>query len=92
MTEILVQSNFAGAKRKIDCIDLPAENPSLVSCLTALEEVMEVKVVNVDLGEIYPDIIVTVNGMDSNFFPEMLATKLNEGDMLGISFIAMGGG
>lgn len=92
MTEISVQSNFAGTKRKINSINLAEKNPSLISCLTALEEAMQIKLVNTELGEIYPDIIVTLNGEDSNFLPEMLATKLSEGDMLGISFIAMGGG
>jgi hypothetical protein len=92
MTEISVQSNFAATKRKINSIDLPEKDPSLMSCLTALEEVMQVKLVNAELGEIYPDIIVTVDGVDSNFLPDRLATKLSEGDTLGISFIAMGGG
>ena len=79
MTEVTVRSNFAVTKRKIDRIALEGKHPDLVSCLTALEELMEVKLVNGELGEIYPDIAVTVNGVDSNFLTEMLSTKLSEG-------------
>lgn len=92
MTTISVRSTFAVTKRKIEKIDLPEKNPSLVSCLTALENVTQGKFVNAELGELYPEIMVTVNGLDSNFLPEGLATKLGEGDMLEISFVFLGGG
>lgn len=48
--------------------------------------------VNAEFGELYPEITVTVNGVDSNFLPEGFATKLGEGNMLEISFTFPGGG
>ena len=92
MTRISVRSNFAATRQKIDHIDLPEKNPSLMSCLTVLEELIHVKMVNAQLDELYPDIEVTVNGVDCGFLPQRLATRLSEGDILGISFIALGGG
>ncbi len=92
MIKISVKSNFTGTKLKTDSILLEDENPGLMSALVAIESVMQVKLVNVELGEIYPDITVTVNDVDSNFLAERLATRLSEGDILGISFITMGGG
>ncbi len=92
MIKISVKSNFTGTKLKTDSILLEDENPGLMSALVAIESVMQVKLVNVELGEIYPDITVTVNDVDSNFLPERLATRLREGDILGVSFITMGGG
>ncbi|MGB6065092.1 MAG: hypothetical protein WBG50_09800 [Desulfomonilaceae bacterium] len=92
MIKISVKSNFTGTKLKTDSILLEDENPGLMSALVAIESVMQVKLVNVELGEIYPDITVTVNDVDSNFLPERLATRLSEGDILGVSFITMGGG
>ncbi len=92
MIKISVKSNFTGTKLKTDSILLEDENPNLMSGLAAIESVMQVKLVNAELEEIYPDIAVTVNGVDSNFLPGKLAAGLNEGDILGISFITMGGG
>ena len=92
MIKISVRSNFAGTKKKTEGILLEEKNSNLMSGLSAVEADIKVKLVNADLGEIYPDIEVTVNGVDSNFLPEKLATKLKEGDILGISFITMGGG
>jgi hypothetical protein len=92
MTKIHVRSNFAGSTKKVDSVSLGDDNSKLISCLTELENLMKIKIVNYDLGEIYPDIEVTLNGVESNFLPERLLTKLGEGDILGISFITMGGG
>jgi molybdopterin converting factor small subunit len=92
MIKISVRSNFAGMKRKTGDLLLQEENSNLMSALSAIEADIKVKLVNTDLGEIYPDIEVTVNGVDSNFLPEKLSTKLKESDTLGISFITMGGG
>ena len=92
MTRISVHSNFAPIKRKIDSVLLDEETSNLISGLAAVEAATKIKLVDADLGEVYPDITVTVNGVDSNFLPEMLATKLSDGDILGISFITLGGG
>jgi|GEM_PF-1193589 len=92
MTKISVRSNFVPTKRKVESVLLDDENSNLMACLTAIEKAVQVKLVNAELGEIYPDIEVTVNGVDSNFLPKKLATKLSDGDALGISFITMGGG
>lgn len=92
MIKVSVRSNFAGTKRKTENLLLEEDNSNLMSGLSAIEAEIEVKLVNADLSEIYPDIEVTVNGVDSNFLPDKLATKLYEGDILGISFITMGGG
>lgn len=92
MIKVSVRSNFAGTKRKTENLLLEEDNSNLMSGLSAIEAEIRVKLVNADLSEIYPDIEVTVNGVDSNFLPDKLATKLYEGDILGISFITMGGG
>jgi hypothetical protein len=92
MIKISVRSNFAGTKKKTEGILLDDNDSNLMSGLSAIEADIKVKLVNADLGEIYPDIEVTVNGVDCNFLPEKLATKLKEGDILGISLITMGGG
>jgi hypothetical protein len=92
MTKIYVRSNFLRTKKKVDHLILEEKEPSLMSCLSALEKVMNVKLVNSELGELYPELQVTVNGVDSNFLPGKLAAGLNDGDSLGISFIMLGGG
>ncbi len=92
MVKISVRSNFVPTNRKVESISLDEDTASLKSGLEALEAAMKVKLVNDALGDIRRDIVVTVNGVDSNFLTEKLATKLNEGDVLGISFIPLGGG
>lgn len=92
MPKISVRSNFAGTKRKPDSVLLQEENSNLMSGLLEIETAIEEALVNGDLGEIFPDIEVTVNGVNADFLPEKLATELNEGDIVGISFITMGGG
>lgn len=92
MTRISLRSNFVSVKRKLDGILLDDEGSNLLSCLIAIEKAVQVRLVNTELGDIYPDIEVTVNGVDSNFLPEKLATRLREGDAVGVSLITMGGG
>ncbi|MFH0822256.1 MAG: hypothetical protein V2B18_05850 [Pseudomonadota bacterium] len=92
MLKISVRSNFAGTKSRIDAVVLEDEHSNLMSVLSAVEAAIKVKLVNVDLGEVYPDIEVTLNGVDHNFLPDKSAAKVNDGDVLGISFITMGGG
>ncbi len=92
MVKISVRSNFVPTNRKVESISLDEDTASLKSGLEALEQAMKVKLVKDASGDIRRDIVVTVNGVDSNFLPERLATKLNEGDVLGISFIPLGGG
>ena len=92
MTKIYVRSNFLQTKEKVDHIILEERDPSLMSCLSALEKVMNVKLINSELGELYPELQVIVNGIDANFLPGKFATRLSEGDSLGISLIPLGGG
>lgn len=92
MIKISVRSNFVPTKHKVESILLEDANANLKACLTVIEQAVQVKLVNAELGEIYPDIEVTVNGVDSNFLPGKLETRLSDGDTLGVSFITMGGG
>ena len=92
MPRVSIRSNFAAKSKKVDSVSLREEAASLMGCLQEVEAAMKVKLVNRELSDVYPDIEVTLNEVDFVFLPDRLATRVKDGDTVGISVITMGGG
>jgi hypothetical protein len=45
-----------------------------------------------EVMEIYPDIEISLNGVDFYFLPEKMETEIADGDTISISLITLGGG
>ena len=87
-----LKTNFLSGKRRIDAIPLDEDKANLGECLTKIEHLEAVQLVDRELMEIYPDIEISLNGVDFHFLPGKMETEIADGDTISISLITLGGG
>ena len=87
-----LRTNFLSGKRRTETISLREDKASLGECLTEIERLEAVRLVDREVMEIYPDIEISLNGVDFYFLPEKMETEIADGDTISISLITLGGG
>ena len=92
MKRIHIRTNFLTQRERADYVYLDSGRDTLMHCLAQTEESAGIQIIDRGLMDIYPDIEIALNDIDFYFLSEKFDTRMNEGDILSISMVTMGGG
>ena len=87
-TKIKIQSCFALP----EAMSLPDGLQTMTHLLRHIGGMIDINFINPESGDLEDDFEVIINGKEIWFYPEKLDTPLNEGDLVELYMVPLGGG